>query len=83
MSNEPLLLGGISDDFTGGLELASMMARDGLRTRLLTRLARPSDLADLDVAVIALKSGARFCQGGGCPRRARRAPSVLQILRNL
>ena len=56
MSNEPLLLGGISDDFTGGLELASMMARDGLRTRLLTRLARADDLADLDVAVIALKS---------------------------
>jgi uncharacterized protein YgbK (DUF1537 family) len=56
MGNEPLLLGGISDDFTGGLELASMMARDGLRTRLLTRLAKPSDLADLDVAVIALKS---------------------------
>lgn len=56
MSNEPLLLGGISDDFTGGLELASMMARDGLRTRLLTRLTRPGDLADLDVAVIALKS---------------------------
>ena len=56
MSNEPLLLGGISDDFTGGLELASMMARDGLRTRLLTRLARPRDLAGLDVAVIALKS---------------------------
>src|SRR5687767_3343275 len=39
MSNEPLLLGGISDDFTGGLEFASMMVRDGLRTRLLTRLA--------------------------------------------
>ena len=56
MTNEPLLLGGISDDFTGGLELAAMMARDGLRTRLLTRLARPSDLKDLDVAVIALKS---------------------------
>jgi 3-dehydrotetronate 4-kinase len=56
MSNEPLLLGGISDDFTGGLELASMMARDGLRSRLLTRLARAADLADLDVAVIALKS---------------------------
>jgi uncharacterized protein YgbK (DUF1537 family) len=56
MINEPLLLGGISDDFTGGLELSAMMARDGLRTRLLTRLARPADLADLDVAVIALKS---------------------------
>jgi uncharacterized protein YgbK (DUF1537 family) len=54
--NKPLLLGGIADDFTGGLELASMMARDGLRTRLLTKLARPADLADLDVAVIALKS---------------------------
>lgn len=56
MSKVPLLLGGISDDFTGGLELSAMMARDGLRTRLLTRLARQSDLADLDVAVIALKS---------------------------
>jgi uncharacterized protein YgbK (DUF1537 family) len=56
MSEQPLLLGGISDDFTGGLELASMMARDGLRTRLLTRLAKPDDLRDLDVAVIALKS---------------------------
>jgi 3-dehydrotetronate 4-kinase len=56
MATDPLLLGGISDDFTGGLELASMMAREGLRTRLLTRLARPADLAGLDVAVIALKS---------------------------
>src|SRR4030095_1429272 len=45
MGNEPLLLGGISDDFTGGLELASMMARDGLRTRLLTRLDRASGLS--------------------------------------
>ncbi len=56
MDEQPLLLGGVSDDFTGGLELASMMARDGLRTRLLTRLAKPADLRDLDVAVVALKS---------------------------
>src|SRR4030095_10946336 len=56
MSNDPLLLEGISDDFTGGLELASMMARDGLRTRLLTRVARPRGLARLHVAGIALKS---------------------------
>jgi uncharacterized protein YgbK (DUF1537 family) len=56
MATDPLLLGGISDDFTGGLELAAMMARDGLRSRLLTRLAKPADLKDLDVAVIALKS---------------------------
>ncbi len=58
MTTNPLLLGGICDDFTGGLELASMMVRDGLRTRLLTRLARAADLKDLDVAVIALKSRA-------------------------
>ena len=51
-----LLLAGISDDFTGGLELAAMMARDGLRTRMLTLRARPRDLEGLDVAVIALKS---------------------------
>src|SRR5690349_144485 len=50
MATDPLLLGGICDDFTGGLELASMMVRDGLRTRLLTRLARARDLAELDVA---------------------------------
>ncbi|MET1025725.1 MAG: 3-oxo-tetronate kinase [Dongiaceae bacterium] len=51
-----LLLAGISDDFTGGLELASMMARDGLRSRMLTKNAQPEDLAELDVAVVALKS---------------------------
>src|SRR3546814_7515377 len=46
----------MSDDFTGALELASMMARDGLRSRMLTALAGPADLAGLDVAVVALKS---------------------------
>jgi len=75
MGNEPLLLGGISDDFTGGLELASMMARDGLRTRLLTRLAKPSDLADLDVAVIALKS--RVAAASKAVRDFGRAADVL------
>jgi uncharacterized protein YgbK (DUF1537 family) len=54
--NLALLLAGISDDFTGGLELASMMARDGLRSRMLTKKARPEDLNGLQVAVIALKS---------------------------
>jgi len=51
-----LLLAGISDDFTGGLELASMMARDGLRSRMLTKKAKPADLGGLQVAVVALKS---------------------------
>jgi uncharacterized protein YgbK (DUF1537 family) len=75
MSNKPLLLGGISDDFTGGLELAAMMARDGLRTRLLTRLARPADLADLDVAVIALKS--RVASASKAVRDVSKAMDVL------
>jgi len=33
-----------------------MMARDGLRSRMLTKNALPEDLAGLDVAVVALKS---------------------------
>jgi uncharacterized protein YgbK (DUF1537 family) len=52
----PLLLGGIADDFTGGLELASILVRDGLRTRLLTRFAAPEDAAGLEAAIVCLKS---------------------------
>ncbi len=51
-----LLLGAIADDFTGGLELASILVRDGLRCRLLTRFAAPEDLDGLDAAVICLRS---------------------------
>jgi uncharacterized protein YgbK (DUF1537 family) len=51
-----LLLGGIADDFTGGLELASVMVRDGLRTRLLTRFASAEDAAGLEAAVVCVKS---------------------------
>lgn len=75
MATDPLLLGGISDDFTGGLELASMMARDGLRSRLLTRLAKPADLEDLDVAVIALKS--RVAPGAKAVRDFGKAMDIL------
>ena len=51
-----LLLGAIADDFTGGLELASILVRDGVKTRLLTRFAAPADLEDLEAAVICLRS---------------------------
>ncbi len=51
-----MLLGAIADDFTGGLELASILVRDGLRVRLLTRFAKPADLEGLDAAVVCLKS---------------------------
>jgi uncharacterized protein YgbK (DUF1537 family) len=51
-----LLIAAIADDFTGGLELASILARDGLRVRMLTRFAGPEDIAGLDATVIALKS---------------------------
>lgn len=51
-----LLLGGIADDFTGGLELASILVRDGVRTRLLTRFAESADAAGLEAAVVCLKS---------------------------
>jgi uncharacterized protein YgbK (DUF1537 family) len=53
-----LLLAAIADDFTGGLELASILVRDGLKTRLLTRFAEPSDLDGLEAAVLCLKSRA-------------------------
>ncbi len=51
-----LLLGAIADDFTGGLELASILVRDGVRTRLLTRFATPADLDGSEAAVVCLKS---------------------------
>ena len=51
-----LLLGAIADDFTGGLELASILVRDGLKVRLLTRFAKPDDLDGLDAAVVCVKS---------------------------
>ena len=52
----PLLFGAIADDFTGGLELASVLARAGIRTRMLTRFATAEDLAGIEAVVIGLKS---------------------------
>jgi len=51
-----LLLGAIADDFTGGLELASILVRDGVKTRLVTHFASPGDLDGLDAAVVCLRS---------------------------
>jgi uncharacterized protein YgbK (DUF1537 family) len=52
----PLLFGAIADDFTGGLELASVLVRAGIRTRMLTRFAAAQDLADVEAVVVGLKT---------------------------
>jgi uncharacterized protein YgbK (DUF1537 family) len=52
----PLLFGAIADDFTGGLELASMLVRGGIRTRMLTRFATAEDLSEADAVVVGLKT---------------------------
>ena len=52
-----LKLGSVADDFTGATDLASMLARGGLRTELL--LGRPASqegLPDADACVVALKT---------------------------
>ncbi|MEM9765886.1 MAG: 3-oxo-tetronate kinase [Pseudomonadota bacterium] len=53
----PLALGAIADDFTGATDLASMLARGGMRTELV--LGRPgpdTPSSDADAVVVALKS---------------------------
>lgn len=52
----PLVFGAIADDFTGGLELASVLVRAGIRTRMLTRFARAEDLAGAEAVVVGLKT---------------------------
>jgi len=52
----PLVFGAIADDFTGGLELASMLVRGGIRTRMLTRFAAAADLSETDAVVVGLKT---------------------------
>ncbi len=52
----PLVFGAIADDFTGGLELASVLVRAGIRTRMLTRFATAEDLAGVEAVVIGLKT---------------------------
>jgi len=52
----PLVFGAIADDFTGGLELASVRVRGGIRTRMLTRFATAEDLSEVDAVVVGLKT---------------------------
>jgi len=51
-----LVFGAIADDFTGGLELASVLVRAGIRTRMLTRFATAEDLSDVEAVVVGLKT---------------------------
>ena len=52
----PLVFGGIADDLTGALELASLMVREGVRCRVLTGPAGPDALDGLDSVVFGLKT---------------------------
>jgi uncharacterized protein YgbK (DUF1537 family) len=49
-------LAAIADDFTGGLEFTSLMVREGLSARMVTRFADAAAVGDVDVVVFALKS---------------------------
>src|SRR5262252_7667869 len=51
-----LVFGAIADDFTGGLELASLLVRGRVRARMLTRFAGTADIADAEAVVIGLKT---------------------------
>lgn len=51
-----MLLAAIADDFTGALEFTSIMVREGLSARMVTRHAEAADIGDADVIVFALKS---------------------------
>lgn len=51
-----LVFGGIADDLTGGLELASLMVREGVSCRVLTRRAGPDALEGVDSVVFGLKT---------------------------
>jgi 3-dehydrotetronate 4-kinase len=71
----PLLFGAIADDFTGGLELASVLVRAGIRTRMLTRFAAAEDLADVEAVVVGLKT--RVAQKEQAVRAFARAADLL------
>ena len=71
----PLVFGAIADDFTGGLERASVMVRAGIRTRMLTRFATPEDLVSVEAVVVGLKT--RVAPKGQAVRAFARAADLL------
>lgn len=73
----PLLFGAIADDFTGGLELASVLVRGGIRTRMLTRFAAAEDLSGVEAIVVGLKS--RVAPKGPAVRAFAKVADLLAI----
>ena len=71
----PLVFGAIADDFTGGLELASVLVRGGIRTRMLTRFATAEDLSEVEAVVVGLKT--RVAQKGQAVLAFARAAELL------
>ncbi|MBD5655800.1 MAG: hypothetical protein IAI50_11570, partial [Candidatus Eremiobacteraeota bacterium] len=51
------MLGVVADDFTGGTDIANVLAREGLRVVQAIGIPPPDrDYGELDVLVVALKS---------------------------
>jgi uncharacterized protein YgbK (DUF1537 family) len=71
----PLVFGAIADDFTGGLELASVLVRRGIRTRMQTRFATAEDLSGVEAVVVGVKS--RVAPKGEAVRGFARAADLL------
>ena len=73
-------LGAIADDFTGATDLASMLARGGLRTVLQLGRPAPDDAPpDAQAVVVALKSrtapvAEAVADRASAPRAGSRAP---------
>ncbi|MDQ0456747.1 3-oxo-tetronate kinase [Rhizobium paknamense] len=53
----PLFLGVIADDFTGATDIASILAREGMKVVMTIGIPRPGfDIGDAEAVVVALKS---------------------------
>jgi 3-dehydrotetronate 4-kinase len=57
VTDMPVLLGAIADDFTGATDLCSMLVRNGMRTVQLIGVPEPGlEVPEADAVVVALKS---------------------------
>lgn len=78
MTQKPVVLGAIADDFTGATDLAALMARSGLSVSLRIGIPEPGTQASADCEVVALKI--RTEPVDQAVREAERALSWLQAI---